>query len=394
MTPLSIAERLGGDTFLAQAFGHTYRYVPDAVPGAGALMTFTDLNDLLAVHRLEPPRLRLSADGEMLPQQRYATAEVTRRRTVWHRLQPTELNARLAEGASLVIDAVDELHPPVRDLAQELERWLRTHVQVNLYASWTGREGFGVHWDDHDVIVVQLDGAKRWRIYGPTRRVPLALDTDQPEPPPDEPVAELVLRPGDVLYLPRGWWHAVVADQGTHSLHLTAGLRTHTGADLLTWLGGILRGSELVRADLPVHGTAGQQGAHLEQLRKEVLAAFEDPALIARYVDARDAEDPGRLRPSLPYLGGPPPDPGLVVRLTSGRARLTDPGDGGTVVFRGAGSEWEFAPAAAPMLRLLLDGGERTFAELAGGGELSVDQVAAVVGELVGGRVAAITGPR
>ncbi|WSC07830.1 cupin domain-containing protein [Streptomyces scopuliridis] len=54
----------------------------------------------------------------------------------------------------------------------ELEHWLRTGVQTNLYASLTAREGFGVHWDDHDVIVIQIDGAKRWKLYGPTRTAP------------------------------------------------------------------------------------------------------------------------------------------------------------------------------------------------------------------------------
>ncbi|MFH9090853.1 JmjC domain-containing protein [Streptomyces sp. NPDC017673] len=41
-----------------------------------------------------------------------------------------------------------------------MERELRTRLQANLYASWTGTEGFGVHWDDHDTITVQLNGAK------------------------------------------------------------------------------------------------------------------------------------------------------------------------------------------------------------------------------------------
>ncbi|HLL32732.1 MAG TPA: cupin domain-containing protein [Streptomyces sp.] len=392
MTTASIAERLGGEAFLAQTLGRTYCHVRGAVPGAAALLTFADLNDLLAVHRLEPPRLRLSADGEMLPQHRYAVTEVTRRRTVWHRLQPAELHARLAEGASLVLDAVDELHPPVRRLAEELEGWLRTHVQVNAYASWTATEGFGVHWDDHDVIVVQLQGAKRWRLYGPTRRAPLATDTDRPQPPPEKPVAELVLRTGDVLYLPRGWWHAVAADQGANSLHLTCGLRPHTGADLLAWLGGILRSSELVRADLPVHTGPAAQAAHLELLRKEVDAALADPSLIARYVAARDAEDVGRLRPSLPYLAPPPADPGLSVRLTTPRARLEDTGDDGPVTFTAAGQEWRLTPAAAPVLRAMLDCREKTFADLAAASGLTLDQVAAVVGELVAGQVVTLTG--
>lgn len=53
-------------------------------------------------------------------------------------------------------------------------------MQANLYASWSVTEGFGVHWDDHDTVVIQLDGAKRWWIYGTTRPFPLYRDIEDP----------------------------------------------------------------------------------------------------------------------------------------------------------------------------------------------------------------------
>ncbi|MEV6192909.1 cupin domain-containing protein [Streptomyces sp. NPDC051920] len=125
-------------------------------------MTWDDLNNILAAHRLEPPRMRLSRDGETLLVGGYPTPVATRRHTAWHRLHPAELHSRLQEGASLSLDSVDELHPPIARLCEAIERELRTRVQANLYASWSATEGFGVHWDDHDTVVVQLDGAKRW----------------------------------------------------------------------------------------------------------------------------------------------------------------------------------------------------------------------------------------
>lgn len=302
MSPLNLAALLGQDEFLAQVLHRHYRHVPGALPNLGKLITWDDLNTVLATHRMDPPRLRLSMDGEMLPQHRYTTPVITRRHTVWQRHHPAELHARLAEGASLVIDAVDQLHPGVGRAAMELERWLRTGVQANLYASWTAREGFGVHWDDHDVIVMQVDGLKRWKLYGPTRTAPMYKDTEEPEPPPSEPLTELVLRPGDLLYLPRGWWHSVSASEGVHSLHLTFGIQTTTGAQLVSWLADELRRHEVLRADLPVHASGRTQAAYLAQLRKEVTAALEDPELITRYTAMRDGADLTRLRPSLPHI--------------------------------------------------------------------------------------------
>ncbi|MFF1959356.1 cupin domain-containing protein [Streptomyces sp. NPDC058220] len=392
MTDTFIAARLGQDEFLAQTYGRDFLHLPGAVRAPSALVSFDVLNHLLATCRLEPPRLRLSAGGEALAQHRYAVPVTTRRSTVWHRIHPDEIHQRLAEGASLVIDAIDELHEPVGDLAAELEGWLRTGIQVNAYASWTATQGFGTHWDDHDVIVVQIEGSKRWQIFGPTRRLPMYRDIAAPEPPPDKPVAELVLHPGDVLYLPRGWWHAVIADQGTHSLHLTCGITPHTGAHLIGWLSETLRSSELVRTDLPLHTSSERQREYLTALGKELLAAFDDPALITRYAAARDAEDAGHMRPSLPFLRQVPADPSLQVRLTTGRARMTDVTVDGEHLLRfvAAGTEIDLDPTLAPLLHRLLAGGWKSLAELADSAALTVPDVAAVVGELVTAQAAAL----
>ncbi|WP_225827090.1 aldo/keto reductase [Streptomyces naphthomycinicus] len=318
MTHTSIAACLGED-FLAQALHREYRHVPGVLDVAG-IMTWDDLNQILAAHRLEPPRMRLSRDGETLLVGGYTTPVATRRHTVWHRLHPAELHARLQEGASLALDSVDELHPPLARLCEAIERDLRTRVQANLYASWTSTEGFGVHWDDHDTVIVQLDGAKRWRIYGTTRPFPLYRDIDDPGEAPTEPVADLVLWPGDVLYVPRGVWHAVSADQGTRSLHVTCGLQTHTATDLMAWVSEQLLTHEDWRRDLPLLAAPDVQADAMDGMRKRLAELLDDPGLLARYRAAMDGQAVGRMVPSLPHIDTVPVDGGLRVRLTTARA--------------------------------------------------------------------------
>ncbi|GAX58725.1 hypothetical protein [Streptomyces olivochromogenes] len=62
---MSIAACLGED-FLAQAPHREYRHVPGVIDVAG-LMTWGNLNQILVGHRLEPPHMRLSRDGDTLP---------------------------------------------------------------------------------------------------------------------------------------------------------------------------------------------------------------------------------------------------------------------------------------------------------------------------------------
>jgi hypothetical protein len=386
MTTTSIAACLGGN-FLAQALHRDYRHFPAAVDVAG-LMTWDDLNTLLATQRLEPPRMRLHQGGAQLHIGDYTEPVTTRRHTVWRRLQPAELHARLADGASLVLDCVDEMHRPLARLAEDIERVLRTRIQANLYASWTGTQGFGVHWDDHDTLVVQLDGSKHWRLYGTTRPYPLHRDVEQPAEPPAKPVADLVLHAGDVLYVPRGVWHAVAADQGARSLHVTCGLQTHTPTDLLAWVCEQLLVHEEWRRDLPRIAAPANQAQALQGLRKLLAEQLDDPRLIDLYTKAMDGRAPGRMAPSLPHVAGIPADGGLRVRLTTARAVLEVGED--AVTLAAAGCEYEFAPAAEKVLRPLVDGESMTLATLAGAAGLDVESVAGLVQELVAGQAAVV----
>ncbi|MER5966866.1 cupin domain-containing protein [Streptomyces sp. NPDC002057] len=388
----SWAERLGGDVFLAQSYFRSHLVVRGKPDDFADLVSWTTLNQVIATHRLEPPRLRLSQGGEMVPLRRYAVPVTTRRATVWHRVQPAELHARIREGASLVIDSIDEIHAPITAAAEGLERFLRTPVQANAYASWTATEGFGTHWDDHDVVVCQVQGAKRWRIYGPTRPAPTWRDTDTPHIPGGEPLADVVLSPGDTLYLPRGWWHAVTADQGTPSLHLTFGLTTQTGADFMNWIIDQLRGDVRFRTDVPRFDTLAAQRAYVTALREAVVTALDDPAVTGHWARSLDATHHGRPHPSLPHLDQIPADPDLTVRLTCPRARLHQNPETGEWTLTAAGTAWDFATPAGPVLTRLETGQPATLGELAQHAGLPVTDTAALLTVLVQGQAAAVTG--
>ncbi|MCP9990822.1 cupin domain-containing protein [Streptomyces albogriseolus] len=94
-----------------------------------------------------------------------------------------------------------------------------------------------------------------------------------------------------MLYLPRGWWHAVAASEGVHSLHLTCGMQTTTGADLLQWLSEDLRRETTVRSDLPRFGTEAEKADFVRSLGDLVVKEFEDGTLLDRFLAMRDATD-------------------------------------------------------------------------------------------------------
>jgi hypothetical protein len=322
---------------------------PEAARG---LFGWPELNAALAEHRLAPPRLKLERAGEDVTAGLFRTRS-TRRGATLYDLDAAVLNARLREGATLIVDAVNELNPPLQALCEGLAAEFACACQTNLYACWGATQGFDVHWDDHDVFVVQVEGRKRWRLYGATRTAPTRRGIHAEHPRPDQVLDEIVLAPGDVLYLPRGYWHAAVG-QGEPTLHLTIGLTRKTGADFLHWLADHALAEATVRMDLPLERDDATLGAWIGGLVASL--ASRDPDTLAeayrRHVEAHQAHRP---RLSFPEIGSGVEFPaGSVVRLAPGAARLRMEAD--AAVLRWRGTDFRVAAGLEAPLRALARG--------------------------------------
>ena len=255
-----------------------------------SLCTWDELNALLSSTVCQT-RLQLFHDGKPIPARLYTTPPFG---PGWRpgqvntgQLDDGRLNVLLRGGASVVLNGIQSFHPPVRPVADALESALGSYAGINLYASWMPTRGFSTHWDDHDVFILQVAGRKRWQLYGETRRFPLVRDAE-PNPRPGEAVWSGVIDAGDVLYVPRGWWHDARAEgndgaDGFGSVHLTCSVLPLTGLDFLSWLSGRLARHEAFRRDLP-HPADGAGEDHyaalgqlvLDELRGDVGRRFND----------------------------------------------------------------------------------------------------------------------
>jgi ribosomal protein L16 Arg81 hydroxylase len=365
------------EEFLASIWGRAHLHVAGRPGRFAHLLLWAQLNMILRQHRLDFPRLRLARDGSSLPASAYLRhVRSGRRQSTIPRLLPQQLTTELRAGATLVLDAVDELCEPLEELAVKLERFFHERVQINAYAGWRTSRGFDLHWDDHDVFILQVAGRKDWRVYGMTRPYPLVEDVEPAAKPTHEPVWAGTLTAGDLLYIPRGWWHvALPLDEPT--LHLTVGIHNRTGLDLIRWLTERLRASETVRQDLPRFASQTEQSAHVAQLRAELRAAMEDDELLAHYFAEQDAMAAPRPRLGLPWSAlmsnAPPLADEARVRLTAPRP-LDLKLDAGVVEFACNKKRWRFAEDALLVLRPLADGRACTVAELCAAARARLDE--------------------
>jgi ribosomal protein L16 Arg81 hydroxylase len=349
----SLVEPLGVETFMKDYHGKRewiHHGRPDRFEW---LLSWPRLNELIRDQRPASPRFRLMKAGRSLPEGIYQRTVQTLRGPL-RLLDPSQLLAELRGGATLVWDAIDQGHPPIRAIKQAVERALRALVFVNMYASWGTLGGVGDHWDDHDVFVVQVIGRKNWRVHPATRKWPMP-DEDFGDEAPVEYAHEWMLEAGGVLYLPRGWWHRVTP-VNEPSLHLTIGVLRPTNADFLLWLLDRAKASDLVRQDFPITRDDAARTAHAAALRS-VLEEWLQPSSIALYGQEQDDTHYLDPRPTLQAVGECSPeawDPNSEALFLSTRAQIQDRGADVALVV--AGTEWRAPKEAEPLLSALVNG--------------------------------------
>ncbi|XP_007951964.1 ribosomal oxygenase 2 [Orycteropus afer afer] len=123
--------------------------------------------------------------------------------------------------------ATIQFHQPQRfkdelwRIQEKLECYFGSLVGSNVYITPSGSQGLPPHYDDVEVFILQLEGEKHWRLYRPT--VPLAREYSmEAEDRIGKPIHEFLLKPGDLLYFPRGTIHQADTPPGlAHSTHVT-----------------------------------------------------------------------------------------------------------------------------------------------------------------------------
>lgn len=269
-------------TFIGEYLNREMLRIEGAADRFAHLVDWPDLDRVLEAGGLGPSRLKVLRGGQVLDPGLYGYDHGDRQL-----LDAGTLQMLLSNGATLVLSLADEHFPPLRDLSEDIEDALGAHVNINLYASWGGLTGAGLHNDKHDVLVLQVKGRKRWEIFGPNFPYPLRDSHYVGERPSGKPDEEFVLEAGDTLYLPRGWWHRPTA-LGGESLHLTIAISAPIARDVMTWLSDRLEAREIGRMDVPPPADPERRARYFEELLATIGEAFEDD-LSERFAEARDA---------------------------------------------------------------------------------------------------------
>ncbi|MFH8771494.1 JmjC domain-containing protein [Streptomyces sp. NPDC017958] len=311
------------------------------------IMSPNRLLDVAMRRSLNRPQFRCFQKGEEVHPAIYYTDSVSPRGQSISMVNMRSLGRLLQEGATVIMDQANVFDPTMEVACRALQWWSRERVQVNAYLTTNDASGFPLHWDDHDVVIVQLAGEKEWEVRATSRAVPMYRDADPNNTPSDEIIWTGLMRTGDVMHIPRGHWHkATRTGSGSgKSLHVTFGITKRTGASWLAWLGDWCREHEIFRHDLDRWQGAGSEALTVaaaqlvgERTPTDFLTAYEQETTLPRHV------------PFLDILGSLD----AVVCTTHFPPRIQERGD--TVDVVTSGTKVTLAAKALPALQLLLSG--------------------------------------
>lgn len=310
-------------------------------------------------------------------------------------IPPQDAVSAYEAGATVGVFKLEEGIPELRATCRGLRVGLGLLSEPTAAALWSpDQRGFGPHFDCIGTTILQLEGAKKWK-YSEIPGVPWPVSnaslrggvahyfeiddrTDawerEIDPASLQRWTEVTLTPGDVLFLPPGFWHTASAD-GTSLAITIQTVSTRAPAFLCDLLRAATYGSAwdtvpplLARGGL--HGglndaARGYLDARLAELEQQIRLFRQDPReLLRHWVAVEGASDPPPAPPAPPTALGADSTTyaiGPSCRALSGPAELE-------CLIAVRGTVHRFEAAQAPVLRQILRRRRFRLGDLAGAG--------------------------
>lgn len=212
------------ETFLDEVWGKDHHHITRGRRGYfdALLPEPSTIEGLLELLRHTPSAVRLVRGKDKREPENYLLTDGT--------LDIGGVLEDFADGYTIVVDGIEQYVRSLGALARAIEVELDFPTQVNTYVTPPQSSGLVPHYDDHDVLILQVQGSKTWHLYLGADRPPRQIqrDADKAVAPETLPApTDLRLEAGDVLYVPRGRVHSAETHSDA-SVHLTVGIHAPT----------------------------------------------------------------------------------------------------------------------------------------------------------------------
>src|SRR5262249_49559877 len=132
-------------------------------PGSGknrfeGLLDWDTLRDLIERGVVPPDKFSVTCNTHLVPSFFYLKTG---------KVNAASLANLITQGVSLITDPIQSYLPALKALCDDIATRIGENTKADAIVTSGSGGALELHYDAFDLIVLQMEGSKRWRIYGP-----------------------------------------------------------------------------------------------------------------------------------------------------------------------------------------------------------------------------------
>lgn len=221
------------DKFFSEYWENKYLNINNNGLAIDKIINIDEISELIGFENIRKNEIRMVKNGSIINKNQYLQYIKDSDEDIIEEINADEVLAGFHNGQTIILESIHKRLSKLSILCRYLEKELNCNIRTNLYLTPPDSQGFLPHYDNHDVIILQIYGEKEWTLYE-SENIPISKNEPGKIFNQDSKnkVSEFILRNGDILYIPRGYIHSASTNNES-SAHLTIGIHTYTWEDLL-----------------------------------------------------------------------------------------------------------------------------------------------------------------
>ncbi|WP_462158417.1 JmjC domain-containing protein [Pseudoalteromonas sp. GB56] len=206
-----------------------------------------------------------------------------------------DFRALANDNATLLVQAVDHWHPDAAQLVEPFRFIPNWRIDDLMVSYSTPGGGVGPHLDQYDVFIIQGSGKRHWRVGNVDKNIQqFSANKSLLQVGKFEAVIDVVLEPGDILYIPPSAPHEGYAIEP--AINYSVGFRAPNQTDLLSAFADHLIDLDLGQerysdADLTIQRSRGElTEPDINKLRSLMIEAIKDDNTFLRFISEQLSE--------------------------------------------------------------------------------------------------------
>lgn len=267
-------EPLGNNNFFSNNFRKKYLHKREFINDANSVVSLEILDDMLSKSNIwNNKNFKMMLDQKTLNFNDFSSLSIDITGSN-NRPDVDKVQKLVSKGASIILNDIEKYNTNLLKISDELQRLTQGRCQGNLYFSMASHKAFGPHFDLHDVFAFHFEGEKVWNIYENIEDSPINhhffhISSEERIKRAGKLVEQVTLKPGDLLYIPRGQYHDALASKNG-AIHVAFGLTYFKPIDLMSSLWEKFILNDFMRQDILLNPNKNDLKEILDKFSKEI----------------------------------------------------------------------------------------------------------------------------